>query len=262
MAQYLTHLKCVTSYPRDHLEGSFRWYDYVGSAIPRQGPVINRLAYGITIEETYQLRTRLKDEIPTDVDTRLIVAHDLSPAIIDFLGSIFDVNPEFFAEHLNNSGYEGGSYDDLEPSNWLTEGMRKDYVSVSWLRPVRRSRNIPSLAQVEELLDLKYDGIMWTENKIVEQGMRTYPLEFEHYQEAIPNIFRREFPLNISGEASRDGASSWREKATIWFGMAGNCRIGKNPMLVSRKEYEVRFSEIFDTWEYLNSGAKSYVFNR
>ncbi len=235
MAQYLPHLKCVTTRPRNHLGGGFGWYDYVGSDIPRQGPFISNLASGLTVEERYQLRACLKDGIPPDVDTRLIVVLDLSAAVIDFLGSIFDVSPECFAEHLNNSGYQDGSYNDPDPSSWITEGMRKDYVSVSWLRPVLRNYSTPSLAQARQLLDPKYNGLMWTEKKVVEQGKEVYPLELLHSQDAIPNILRREFPLRIFGEAWQYGTSSWTEKATIWFGMVATCRISKNLVLVFKK---------------------------
>ena len=77
-------------------------------------------------------------EIPDNVKQWLLIVQDLSPSTINCLWARFGVNPEFFEEHLINSGYEDGNYADAPSQSWTTSGMKKTYVSMRWYRPVVR----------------------------------------------------------------------------------------------------------------------------
>lgn len=92
--------------------------------------------------------------VPEYSNQRLIIVEDLSLETIHFLGRQFGVSPEFFEEHLLNSGYEGANYNDLPASTWTAAGMNKSHVSVKWHRPVLRLPEPPfSKQDLRDLLD-------------------------------------------------------------------------------------------------------------
>ena len=49
----------------------------------------------------------LKEPALTDTDIRIVLVEDINQAAIGRLGSTFDIDPEFFAEHLLQSDYNG-----------------------------------------------------------------------------------------------------------------------------------------------------------
>lgn len=92
---------------------------------------------------TGSLWNRTYESIADDTSLRLFVVEDLSPPIIEILGSTFRPNPEVFAEHLNNSQYKPGNYLDVNPStDWPTRGLSKQWSSIRWWRPVRSQESL------------------------------------------------------------------------------------------------------------------------
>ncbi|CAG8896694.1 unnamed protein product [Penicillium egyptiacum] len=91
--------------------------------------------------------------VSEDVQQRLIFVEDLSKPTIDKLGETFSINPEFFEEHLLNSGYAGGKYDSPPARNWSTASFKKSYVSFRWIRPVYRLPTYFSSSDLDDLLD-------------------------------------------------------------------------------------------------------------
>lgn len=57
--------------------------------------------------------------------------------MISLLGGALHMSPEFFEEHMINSGWSGSSYGDAEADTWNTRSANKDYSSVNWYRPVQ-----------------------------------------------------------------------------------------------------------------------------
>ncbi|KAJ5441555.1 Mg2+ transporter protein CorA-like/Zinc transport protein ZntB [Penicillium cf. griseofulvum] len=90
--------------------------------------------------------------VPEDVQQRLIFVEDLSKPVIDKLGENFSINPEFFEEHLLNSGYAGGKYDSPPARNWSTASFEKSYMSFRWIRPVYQCPTYFSSGDLEDLL--------------------------------------------------------------------------------------------------------------
>lgn len=88
-----------------------------------------------------------------DVQQRHIFVEDLSKPTIDKLGENFSINPEFFEEHLLNSGYAGGKYDSPPARNWSTASFDKSYMSFRWIRPVYRLPTYFSSGDLEDLLE-------------------------------------------------------------------------------------------------------------
>ncbi|KAJ5933033.1 Mg2+ transporter protein CorA-like/Zinc transport protein ZntB [Penicillium verrucosum] len=88
-----------------------------------------------------------------DVQQRLIFVEDLSKPTIAKLGEAFSINPEFFEEHLLNSGYAGGKYDSPPARNWSTASFDKSHMSFRWIRPVYRLPTYFSSGDLEDLLE-------------------------------------------------------------------------------------------------------------
>lgn len=227
-AHRLHHLKNILSRPRFNNGASVTWYDYkYDSPLEVQEGSIGELHIGHTKEEIYRARAQLKN-VSLDVHMRMFVAHDLSLETMDFLGSVLDVSPECFAEHLYGSAYNNKSGTEADPRSWSTSGMQKDYISVSWLRPIVRSQRSISAGELRKLLDHRYDGIQWSEKRTVEQGATLYPIELQHQQRSQSNIVRTEFPLKTNVHNGKWDASSWKERLTLWTGTIGHAHVGKN----------------------------------
>ncbi|CAG8118477.1 unnamed protein product [Penicillium salamii] len=93
---------------------------------------------------------------PSDVYQRIVIVHDLSKSTIIALGGTFGINPEFFEEHLLNSGYAGAEYDMTPATMWSTAALEKTYVSTKWIRPVCR---IPMFSANSRMQDLAKTGM-------------------------------------------------------------------------------------------------------
>lgn len=97
--------------------------------------------------------TDLCQRIPTNITHRLFIVEDLSFRAIAHLGSCLNITPEFFEEHLVNSGYAGAEYHDPPARSWMTSDMQKSYTSMKWFRPVWRLPTDPySKQDLDDLL--------------------------------------------------------------------------------------------------------------
>ena len=170
---------------------------------------------------TYSQLVKNASAIPSlaerpSVRQRLIVVEDLSKQTIDTLGTKFKINPEFFEEHLLNSGYSGANYNQPSSKTWNTASLQKSHVCMKWFRPVRRT---PTYFAHQDLHDLLADK---TEH-FTHRGTFT--------TKAATNIFRSEWDLWTDPEktirVSRE--CGWEEKISIWSGESPDscCQIGK-----------------------------------
>lgn len=158
--------------------------------------------------------------VPETVNQRLIIVEDLSPEIIKFLGHRFGVSPEFFEEHLINSGYEGAYYNDPLASTWNTAGMKKSYVSMKWHRPVLRLPEAPfSKQDLHDLLDPDVGWLDYTRHR--SNDLSIFQTE--------TNIFRSEWELWTDPKTTtrKRRLCGWEERASVWFqNITNGCQIG------------------------------------
>ncbi|KAJ5822698.1 Mg2+ transporter protein CorA-like/Zinc transport protein ZntB [Penicillium robsamsonii] len=142
--------------------------------------------------------------VPEDVQQRLILVEDLSNPMIDILGENFSINPEFFEEHLLNSGYAGGKYDSPPARNWSTSSFEKSYRSFRWIRPVYRLPTYFSSPDLEDLL-LEDSVTHFTRKKSVTTGILT-------------NIFRLEWGLwtDPATTSMMKRVCGLEERVSIW----------------------------------------------
>ncbi|RHZ46559.1 uncharacterized protein CDV56_100591 [Aspergillus thermomutatus] len=143
---------------------------------------------------------------------RVFIVEDLSESTIHALGEAFGITPEFFEEHLLNSGYGGAQYDDPPARSWKTAGLDKSYVSIQWFRPMYRRPPLFSNRDREDLLDLDGDGLEYI------SGSSSISLKAE------TNIFRSEWDLRVDprGTANETREFGLVERASIWRRNAEN----------------------------------------
>ena len=165
---------------------------------------------------------------PSDnVQLRLIVASDLSTALIECLGTSLSMSPEVYEEHLLNSGWRNGTYDDNEPDTWVTRDMKKSHMSIRWYRPVKRTLRQPySTVERKEFLTSGTQPFSWTEAVLDEHGK---PHGVRHQLRPRNNILRRGWQMNTNADAAISVGSfaAWEERATIWSKEYCNLRVGK-----------------------------------
>ncbi|OQE34874.1 hypothetical protein PENCOP_c015G06297 [Penicillium coprophilum] len=141
--------------------------------------------------------------VPEDVQLRLILVEDLSKPVIDELGENFGINPEFFEEHLLNSGYAGGKYASPPARNWSTASFEKSYLSFRWIRPVYRLPTYFSSGDLEDLL---------------QSSVTHFTREKSVTTEILTNIFRLDWALwtNPTTTAMVKRVCGLEERVSIW----------------------------------------------
>ncbi|KAH8805285.1 hypothetical protein F5884DRAFT_859896 [Xylogone sp. PMI_703] len=153
----------------------------------------------------------LIQNVPAGVTQRLFVVEDLDWATIDCFGTCLGINPEFFEEHLLNSGYGRAQYDDASANSWMTSGMKKSYTSLKWYRPAWRMPMPPfSKQDLEDLLDVDI-GLGRLEYTSGKSGhVRVY--------ETKVNIFRSEWELWTDPRTTprMRRLCGWEERASVW----------------------------------------------
>ncbi|KAL9024614.1 MAG: hypothetical protein Q9180_007850, partial [Flavoplaca navasiana] len=105
------------------------------------------------------------DNIPSEVDRRVLIVEDLSDTLMYILGSCLNITPEVFEEHLLKSGWHDNTYEDREPDMWSTRNLTKNYVSIRWHRPIKGILSRPCEEQAsEDLLTPQTTPDSWEEN--------------------------------------------------------------------------------------------------
>jgi hypothetical protein len=140
LTQILPHLKAIQPPNGRHQRvGRLKSIDYFNNGMAPQ--------LGISLEISAQSdRDQLVTELQNlkiaheNVASRMIIAEDLCSELIGALGLAFDLDPEFFAEHLNRSGYHEFDYEDSPPTRWNTAQLQKSCCRLRELSWTRRRR--------------------------------------------------------------------------------------------------------------------------
>ena len=205
-------------------------YDYLNNRLISDPSNVNIDLRSTSDDVSNRLKRSLK-ETPDEVNLRLIVVEDLSPELIEILGSVFGMSPEFFEEHLLNSGWQNGEDQDGGADLWNTRGMKKDYVSVRWYRPGVQTSPRPSSVddRIRLFANPRWIPLEWTETVAVEQGDEN-PIKYGvlHTIRPVTNILRRAWNLKTKPTEvdSTRGSVAWEERATLWGGTIEDCLFG------------------------------------
>ncbi|KAJ6108246.1 Mg2+ transporter protein CorA-like/Zinc transport protein ZntB [Penicillium sp. IBT 18751x] len=140
-----------------------------------------------------------------DTERLLILVEDLSERVIHKLGEEFGINPEFFEEHLVNSGYSGANYEQTPAKLWKTASFEKSYISIKWYRPVWRTPTYFSSRDLSDLFRYQTEHFTYL-GKITSQPMT--------------NIFRSGWGLwTDPAKTTRVKREyGWEEQISIWTG--------------------------------------------
>ena len=227
LSLYLPHLYNVKESSR-HKTVSVTCYDYIGDALATvKAFSVMRLSDDLPTADGTSLGQYLEDVPPTNLRLRLIVATDLSSHLIECLGTSFSMSPEIFEEHLVNSGWQNGMYNDPKPDTWITRDMKKTHISIKWYRPVKRVLQRPhSTVDRQRFLDPSAKSFSWTEAVPTKVGK---PHGVDHVTRPATNILRRDWDIRTDAEESNTvgGFAAWEERATVWIRQRGDCHVGK-----------------------------------
>lgn len=150
---------------------------------------------------------------PTTATTRVIIVEDLSTPIIDVLGSIWNLDPEFFAEHLH---YKWDICD-----TWNTSGHSKPYFSVRWCRPsYLTAEGAADVAQHCKDDDLPSPwGFLETIPGMMEKFVHEYYPFIREGQNRMSEIWRQFYVHRNRQVAERHGriSGAWEEHVSIYF---------------------------------------------
>lgn len=226
LSLHLPHLNNVKISSRSE-KVSVTCYDYldddssrVNSFSTTQSSVELQTTQGIT------LRQYLGTSPSKDVRLRLIIANDLSTDLIQCLGASFSMSPEIYEEHLVNAGWQNGICNDQDPNTWITQDMKKSYMSIKWYRPVKRVLQRPySSIDRQTFLNPNARSFSWMEAVSTGRGK---PRGVEHTSRPATNIFRQDWDMKTDGEAaiSAGGFAAWEERATVWSKQCGGYAVG------------------------------------
>lgn len=136
------------------------------------------------------------------VTSRMILVEDMCPVVIEMLGRTFGLDPEFFAEHLNQSGYQTADWNDPPPARWNTAYTDKLYSSMTWCRPVYQNTKLTEWLQTPDDLLSTMKGskenasrVKWRDAYFTAQGKRNTDAR-EHRLVLETNIFRQSWGLS------------------------------------------------------------------
>ena len=203
------HLKNIQNIPRVRDKTAYTCFDYSDNILKNVARC--DLAANNPLAKS-QFQHSVVETIPSDVQLRFVVVEDLSPWAVYILGSCFSISPEVFEEHLLDSAL---SSLDPKPTTWNTRHLEKDYVSLSWYRPVKRS--LWKSGRVNDYRRLLDPGFSW-----FGQDRSAHKQEVLYRLRSVVNIFRQECPQEMSDEIF----SGWTEKVTFWKTRIGHCDLG------------------------------------
>ncbi|KAL8869053.1 MAG: hypothetical protein Q9174_004560 [Haloplaca sp. 1 TL-2023] len=207
------HLKNVGRKPRAHDHAQFVAFDY------NAGNMIAALPHNFENNSASVVKdftTAILDNVPKDVDTRLLIMDDVSPKLIHILCATLETPPEFFEEHLLNTGWHNDQYEDMAPTTWNAQAdFVKDHVSVRWYRPIRARTLRPCVEQESNvMLEPSATPDNWEERL-------KHKIVATHYTRPLVNIIRSPW----EARPGFGGFSAWEERASIWSTQRGQCRI-------------------------------------
>ena len=162
----------------------------------------------------------VRGNVSTNLTHRVIVVEGLSTQVIEILGSELEIAPELFEQHLINSGWQDGDYQDCEASTWNTRVMKRPYTSIRWLRPGTSNSPNPLSARIQRDLLQPPGRLSWDESILApdcNDGLTRY--DVRHEVTAATNIIRPSWDLKTYASDKVSSPSQpvvWEERATIW----------------------------------------------
>ena len=234
LAQCLPHLRRL-KLAMDHTHCRFRWYGAIhcldyheGLRYPQQHPKLTSEAWeDDSVSDEFRALSVMQD--PTVV-TRVILIEDLSSSLISALGDACNLDPEFFAEHLNRSGYPWDSHNDKLPKAWDGASLRKPYASLPWYHPLRQSEKvIKGLSPQSDLMRTRnlQEVYHWTSSDCRKKCTKLIQTRTHHDVRLKSNIFRAHRAIATTEHDTGMTALAWKEKASYYLYSKASAPISK-----------------------------------
>jgi hypothetical protein len=218
LAKWLQHIEpVVIKTCRDPHAGVIQCFDYFdGEENPQVPHPPIAQDFGPGDNQLFKRLTCIEDD---RVTKRLLLVQDLTPFLIASLGDSFDIDPEYFAEHLNRSGYHNHSYEEDLPRVWATRNFKKPWASLKWYRPVLQDYTIAKRLNDSSILKTAKERSLepWEEVRysVKSQGSKKKLVEtrINHKWKIGSNIFRQGWLLSTRTDSSREDRVSvaWEE---------------------------------------------------
>ena len=222
--------KCLVSSRFSHQKYSvFDYYHH--TLLSTRSQVTDRSRPCSTPESRTTFQHLAKDEVPSNLTHRVILVESLSTDLIELLGSELGVVPEFFEQHLINSGWQNGKDNDCEASSWNTRTLNRPYTSIRWLRS--GVSNYPRKLTTQSRSNFLQPGgrLSWEENVLVTNREKSLTLcEIRHEATPAENILRPSWQIETdegSEETSDPQPVLWEERASICVRQEANYQVGK-----------------------------------
>ena len=220
LGRYLPHLENVRK--KSWRAGArLDCYDYLDGALTSMRSFFGQKdSPSLTTKQNESLDEVLRSQDFTGFDSRLLVATDLSTALIGCLGANLGISPEMFEEHLLNSGWRNRQTEDKESNTWATHNIAKNYISVRWHRPVqlslpRLNSDVDRASLLERRSWTSSPSVTWLEDVPATSGK---PHIVRHESTYARNIYRRTWMFQSAGkdETKKANMCAWEERATVW----------------------------------------------
>ena len=237
LSSFLPHLENIKK-PSRSQNSRIAFIDYTNDWTPLGSWHIRQVDFAqVEQNDAEQFVAALRNEIPSDCASRIIMVEDICYDVIYRLSLAFDLSPDFIEEHLINSGWRG-YYGNIEASDWATRRMKKEHTSMKWFRPVHKFYDFE-----DEDFDYSYNNTLFI--KLMEHAYQSETSsrgslmrEISHTFYVSTNICRRPWTFRRDEDATSEGMYSiWEERATIWRRHIDGVLIGVSQRSMYRLSY-------------------------
>ncbi|KAF2461440.1 hypothetical protein BDY21DRAFT_86528 [Lineolata rhizophorae] len=178
--------------------------------------------------------------VPDGTAKRVILVEDLSPHAIGLIGATFGISPNFFEDHLSQSGYMRARGDRAVPAAWKMGSLGSRHSSITWFRPVLPLLRVSSRLRSRIIQDQKPAVACIFDEHV----------NGKHRISTTSNIWRKH--LDLSPEPGihvrgtpKEYPIAWEERATIWRKDVNNCNfviilLDPLPLVTDRQEQNPR----------------------
>lgn len=156
-----------------------------------------------------------------DTTTRYVLIEDLDTSVCYTLGAAFDIEPQFFLDHMNNQLSMFSPSERDHRIQWNTWNLSRQYMSFHWYRPVSRSKASKNADRRKEI-DRRYERVLHVGSQVNELGeaIDVYTISVVR---AVSSILRPEWDLSTFNTATK-GLAAIEERVSIYQTRVNNCQ--------------------------------------
>lgn len=153
--------------------------------------------------------------------TRYVLIEDIDTSVCYTLGAAFDIEPQFFLDHMNNQLSMFSPSERDHRIQWNTWNLSHQYMSFHWYRPVSRSKRAKNADRRNEI-DQRYERVLHIGSEVNDLGedIDIYTISVVR---AVSSILRPEWDLSTFNTATK-GLAAIEERVSIYQTTVNNCQ--------------------------------------